>query len=175
MSVFSLEATSTKLPSFLLANVDNNSFTLAIITLHFVKRTTFFLCSGNLQNLYGYQEYMPSHIVYLHRSDLTTKKYTVVVVNCRNETKRTVHFGADGMSDYTKHKTPQRMQAYLKRHGGGGQDWSKGGINTAGFWSRHLLWSKASLSKAIRYMENKFNIEIRRKRSPHDIWRACEY
>jgi len=118
---------------------------------------------------------MPSHVVYLYRSDATSKKYTVVVVDCRNETKRTVHFGAAGMSDYTKHKTPQRMKSYLKRHGAAGQDWNKGGINTAGFWSRHLLWSKPSLSKAIEYMKKKFKIEIRRKRPPQSIWRACNH
>ena len=113
-----------------------------------------------------YQE-MVTHIVYVHPSNtalIKTKKYTALIINCRTGRERTVQFGAAGMSDYTIHKDVGRRRNYLRRHGGGKQDWTKGGIHTAGFWSRHLLWSRPSLQQAIRYMERKFRIDIRRRR-----------
>ena len=43
------------------------------------------------------------------------KKYMAVVHKPNGRTK-TVQFGAAGMSDYTKHKDPERKQIYLDRH-----------------------------------------------------------
>ena len=72
-----------------------------------------------------------------------------------------VHFGATGYSDYTIHKNYERMQRYVARHkGSGNQDWTKSGIDTAGFWSRWILWSKPSFKEAIRFTSKKFNIRI---------------
>ena len=72
-----------------------------------------------------------------------------------------VHFGASGYSDFTIHKDKERMQRYIARHkGSGNQDWSKKGIDTAGFWSRWILWSKPSLKEAIEFTSKKFNIQI---------------
>lgn len=76
--------------------------------------------------------------------------------------KTKIHFGASGYSDYTIHKDPRRKKMYLARHKPG-QDWDKSGINTAGFWSRWLLWEYPDFEKSIREFEKKFNIEIQRK------------
>ena len=82
------------------------------------------------------------------------KKFRVTLENGRK-----VEFGAKGYSDFTLHKDPERMQRYLIRHKKR-EDWSKKGINTAGFWSRWLLWSKPSLNGAIKLIENKFNVKL---------------
>lgn len=82
------------------------------------------------------------------------KKFRVILENGRK-----VEFGAKGYSDFTLHKDPKRMQRYLIRHKKR-ENWSKKGINTAGFWSRWLLWSKPSLNGAIKLIENKFNVKI---------------
>ena len=48
---------------------------------------------------------------------------------------KTVHFGASGYQDFTQHGDAQRRESYLARHKPN-QDWSKGGVGTAGFWAR---------------------------------------
>ena len=89
---------------------------------------------------------------------------------------KTVGFGAKGYSDYTKHKDPLRMKRYVVRHGGGNtssnvpenvhkimlkraksnkENWSPGGVNTAGFWSRWLLWSFPDIKEAAKYTQDK--------------------
>jgi hypothetical protein len=98
-------------------------------------------------------------IVYLQKSNKKDKKYMVTIG------RKTVHFGAKGMSDYTKHKDKERMKRYLSRHRAR-ENWRKSGIKTAGFWSRWLLWSQPSLTKAISSMERKFNIKIKRGKPP---------
>ena len=86
------------------------------------------------------------------------KKFRVTLENGRK-----VEFGAKGYSDFTLHKDPERMQRYLIRHKKR-ENWSKKGINTAGFWSRWLLWSKPSLNGAIKLIENKFNVNINERK-----------
>jgi hypothetical protein len=71
-----------------------------------------------------------------------------------------VHFGAEGYSDYTIHKDAERMERYVERHSRGRENHTKRGIDTAGFWARWLLWSKPTLTGAIRFMQTKFNIKI---------------
>ena len=66
---------------------------------------------------------------------------------------RKVHFGARGMSDYTVHGGDARRKSYLARHGAGGQDW--GDRETAGYWSRWLLWEKPSLTGAATALRKK--------------------
>ena len=78
---------------------------------------------------------------------------------------KSVDFGAAGMSDFTLHKNPIRMRSYVKRHSGMGETWSKKGLRTAGFWSRWLLWSKPSLNEAIKFMNNRFGLKIKRVRT----------
>ena len=82
------------------------------------------------------------------------KKFRVTLENGKK-----VEFGAKGYSDYTLHKDPKRMDRYLARHKTR-ENWTKQGINTAGFWSRWLLWGKPSLNGAIKLIENKFKVKI---------------
>ena len=113
-------------------------------------------------------------IIKLHRNTSGEKKFTAEIPVPGRRT-RTVRFGQRGASDYTIHKNPIRMSQYVWRHGGKPtsltdpskvhrtmlkrtkstkENWTKGGLYTAGFWSRWLLWSQPSLRSAIRYMNS---------------------
>ena len=70
------------------------------------------------------------------------------------ESGKTVHFGATGYKDFTDHGDPKRRESYLARHRPN-QDWGKSGVGTAGFWSRHLLWSKPSIRSAAKALASK--------------------
>lgn len=102
--------------------------------------------------------------VYLRKSTNANKKFMVTIFK-PNGTKKTVHFGAKGYSDYTKHKDKERMKRYEIRHKSR-EDWTKRGIDTAGFWSKWILWSMPTLEGAIRKTASKFNITIKRGSPP---------
>jgi hypothetical protein len=81
-----------------------------------------------------------------------------------------VHFGQEGYSDYTKHKDSERKERYIARHGGNKsgtksskEDWTKSGLDTAGFWSRYLLWGEPTLQSSINAIEKKFKIKIKKE------------
>jgi hypothetical protein len=75
--------------------------------------------------------------------------------------KKMIKFGRKPYQDFTIHKNPTRMNLYLRRHSGMGEDWTITGLKTKGFWSRWLLWSKPDLQEAIKFMEKKFNLDIK--------------
>jgi hypothetical protein len=91
--------------------------------------------------------------VYLKKSNKAGKKFMVIIEN------KTIHFGAEGMSDYTIHKDKNRMYRYISRHEKN-ENWKKSGIKTAGFWSRWLLWNKPSFIESKKNIEKNFNIKI---------------
>ena len=95
---------------------------------------------------------------YFQKSTNPEKKFMVTLFTKDNR-KKTIHFGGSGYSDYTIHKDPERMKRYDSRHNSR-ENWKKSGINTAGFWSKWILWSKPSLTQAIKFTSNKFNIKI---------------
>lgn len=94
-------------------------------------------------------------VIYLATSTRQDKKYMVKVDG------KTIHFGAKGMSDYTKHKDSERKQRYITRHQSR-ENWTKSGIATAGFWSRWLLWGEPTLKASIEEIERRFKVEIKR-------------
>ena len=104
------------------------------------------------------------NIAYLKKSHDGRTKYKIILI-FRNGKRRTIRFGAQGYSDYTKHKNKSRMLKYLMRHRSN-ENWTKSGITSKGFWSRWLLWHKPSITEAIEYMEHKFNIKISRRTPP---------
>ena len=75
---------------------------------------------------------------------------------------KTIHFGQKGYSDFTINKDPNRKKNYIKRHKNK-ENWNKSGINTAGFFAKHLLWNKPTLKKSIKSTEDRFNIDIIKK------------
>lgn len=81
------------------------------------------------------------------------KKYRVTFPDGKH-----VDFGGKGYSDYTIHGDPKRMKRYLARHRRMGENWTRKGIRTAGFWSRWLLWSEPSMPKAKRLISLRFGL-----------------
>ncbi len=75
---------------------------------------------------------------------------------------KTINFGDSRYDDFTLHKNPNRKKLYLARHKKR-ENWNKSGINTAGFWSKHLLWNKNTLNKSIKNIEDRFRINIIKK------------
>jgi hypothetical protein len=77
---------------------------------------------------------------------------------------KTVRFGAVGYSDYTVHKDRERRRRYIARHGMGREDWSD--PNTAGFWSRWLLWGEhTSLEANLRDISKRLRTQVEFKRT----------
>ena len=93
----------------------------------------------------------------IQKSTRAGKKYMARVNN------KTIHFGATGYQDFTTSKDEKRKASYLARHKST-EDWTLAGVDTAGFWSRWLLWSKPSLGGAIKLIENKFNVKINERK-----------
>ena len=78
------------------------------------------------------------------------KKFDAVI-----DGKKTVSFGASGYSDYTKHKDNDRKNKYIDRHKSN-EDWTKSGIRTAGFYSKHILWNKPTIESSLNDLNKKY-------------------
>ena len=94
--------------------------------------------------------------VVLSKSTNKNKKFDVLVDG------KKISFGAAGASDFTIHKDPARKERYISRHAKR-EDWDKSGIKTAGYWAKHLLWSKDTLQKSIDDISRKHNLNIKIK------------
>ena len=70
-----------------------------------------------------------------------------------------VHFGAVGYDDFTTHKDERRKERYLSRHAKR-EDWTLGGVQSAGFWSRWLLWNRPTIAESIRDISRRFNVPV---------------
>ena len=75
--------------------------------------------------------------VIIKKSTNPKKKYMAIFYENSKKIK-TTHFGAAGMSDYTKHKDPARKQRYMNRHKST-EHWQK--PMTARSLSRYILWN----------------------------------
>ncbi len=64
-------------------------------------------------------------------------------------------FGAAGMSDYTKHRDPERKKRYIARHRSR-ENWNK--PKTAGALSLYVLWNKPSLKASISDYKRRFKL-----------------
>ena len=86
--------------------------------------------------------------VQIKRSNRKDKKFDAII-----DGKKTVSFGAAGMSDYTKHKDAERKERYIARHKKN-EDWSN--PKTAGFYAKNVLWNKTSLQASVADINKKF-------------------
>ena len=66
----------------------------------------------------------------------------------RIDGKKTVSFGQNVAMDYTKHKDKKRKQLYVDRHNKN-EDWTKSGVQAAGWMSKHVLWNKPTLQASV--------------------------
>ena len=97
-------------------------------------------------------------LISFSRSDIPDKKYKVVIE--RDGREKTVHFGASGYKDYTlfsQLEREARKKNYLSRHKSR-EDWTASGIDTAGFWSRWVLWNLPTVSASLADTKRRFNL-----------------
>jgi len=87
-----------------------------------------------------------------HRKD---KKFDAVFEKDDGKEK-IVPFGAEGYSDYTKHKDKTRKQRYLKRHTGKGEKWEQ--PDTPGALSRWVLWNKPTFDASVADFKKRFDL-----------------
>tara|TARA_R110000787_G_scaffold60435_1_gene137094 strand:- start:1529 stop:1816 length:288 start_codon:yes stop_codon:yes gene_type:complete len=92
--------------------------------------------------------------VIIKKSTNSKKKY-MAVFSEKGKVKKTTHFGAAGMSDYTKHKDPERKTRYMKRHKKR-ENWDD--YMSAGSLSRYILWGETSLKDSINVYKKKFKL-----------------
>ena len=83
------------------------------------------------------------------RTKIRTKKK-------KKKKKKTTHFGAAGMSDFTKHKDEARKQRYMNRHRAR-ENWQN--PMSAGSLSRYILWNKPTLRASISDYKGRFNLQ----------------
>ena len=88
--------------------------------------------------------------VVITKSKKPDKKY-----DARIDGTKTVSFGQKGASDFTKHKNTDRKERYIDRHKKN-EDWTKSGVKTAGFYSKHVLWNKPTLKESIDDINKRF-------------------
>ena len=79
----------------------------------------------------------------------------VAILELNDGSRRTVRFGAAGMSDFTKHRDEERKQRYLERHRDN-ENWND--ITTAGAWSRWLLWNKPTIAESLQDIKKRFGL-----------------
>ena len=88
--------------------------------------------------------------VVITKSKKPDKKY-----DARIDGTKTVSFGQKGASDFTKHKDKDRKERYIDRHKKN-EDWTKSGVKTAGFYSKHVLWNKPTIKESIDDINKRF-------------------
>lgn len=100
-------------------------------------------------------------LISVKKSTKAGKKLMATFEN--NGRKRVIHFGAAGMSDYTRHKDPNRKKRYFTRHS---KDLSTRNPMRAGYLSMFILWNKKGLSSSIADYRRRLNTYNRTGKFP---------
>ena len=87
-------------------------------------------------------------------STKSDKKYTAVLLKPDGR-KKTIHFGAKGMDDYTKTGDVEQKSRYIERHKDK-ENWND--PLTAGFWAKHILWNKTTVQQSLADTKRQFNL-----------------
>lgn len=92
---------------------------------------------------------------YPYKSDKPNKKFFIIT-----DDNRKVYFGETGYNDYIiynkkygKDIADKKKKAYIARHSKMNENWTKSGINTAGFWSRWYLWNLPTKEASYNYIK----------------------
>jgi len=101
---------------------------------------------------------MPIDKIVYSKATAQGKKYKAELFSGEKREK-TIQFGQERASDFTKHGDEKRKKNYLARHRPT-QNWYKGGIDTAGWNARWLLWNKPTLEESMRDIERRFGVEV---------------
>lgn len=103
-------------------------------------------------------------LVSITRSSKNDKKFMAKFeIHGRN---RVIHFGARGMSDFTKHKDVTRRNRYISRHR---KDLATRDPMRAGYLSMFILWNKPSLRGSIADYRRRLSIYNKRGKFPTKI------
>jgi hypothetical protein len=84
---------------------------------------------------------------YPYKSDEPNKKYYIIT----NDNKK-VYFGQASATDFTIHKDEARKGLYINRHKKN-ENWTKSGVDTAGWWSFKYLWSYPTKEEAYNHVK----------------------
>jgi hypothetical protein len=85
----------------------------------------------------------------LEKSSRKNKKFMILLPDGKK-----VHFGARGMSDYTKHHDDKRKERYLARAV------YKPDVNSASFWARWVLWNKKTIDESLDDIAKRFGLLV---------------
>lgn len=91
----------------------------------------------------------------LQKSKAKGKRFRVV-----NPDGKIINFGSDVGKTFIDHKDKQKKLAWIARHSKAGENWTYSGRDTAGFFARWLLWNADNLTDSIKYLKNRFGIEV---------------
>jgi hypothetical protein len=83
-----------------------------------------------------------------------------------NGRTKVIHFGANGMSDFTKHHDRERRARYIKRHS---KDLRTGNPARAGYLSMFVLWNKPSLQASIADYKRRLSVYNKTGKFPSKI------
>lgn len=85
---------------------------------------------------------------YPYKSDKSNKKYFIITSKGKK-----IYFGQASASDFTIHKNEARKNLYINRHKKN-ENWND--KDTAGFWSRWLLWHKPTIEASYQDIKKRF-------------------
>lgn len=97
-------------------------------------------------------------IYYPYKSDKPNKKFFIITSSGKK-----IYFGQASYKDYIiynktegKETADKMKKAYIARHSKMGENWERSGIDTAGFWSRWLLWNLPTLETSYNDIKKRF-------------------
>lgn len=94
-------------------------------------------------------------LIAIKKSTRSGKKWMAQFEDRESGRKRTTHFGAEGMLDFTQHKDPERAERYRSRHA---KDLSTNDPTRAGYLSYYLLWSSPNMLRNVAAYKKKFHL-----------------
>ena len=74
--------------------------------------------------------------------------------------EKRVYFGDSSSKDYTLFsplEREERKRRYISRHAAR-EDWTKSGIESSGFWAKHILWNRPTVTASLSDTRRRFNI-----------------
>jgi len=95
--------------------------------------------------------------VQLLKGTAVGKKYKMIFYDTARKKIKTIQFGAEGYTDFTRGADLQDKLNYIQRHKSS-ENWSD--PMTAGALSYHLLWSKPTLSASYSAFRKRFNFDL---------------
>ena len=105
-------------------------------------------------------------LINLKKSNKQGKKYMATFTFEKGGRTKIIHFGAAGMSDFTRNKDIKRKHRYILRHR---KDLKTRNPIRAGYLSMFILWNKQNLQSSIRDYKRRLNIYNRTGKFPINI------